>query len=254
MEEIEITTEKSFKIELETDKNNTYSITINLNNNWINISGEQINNIFHKTFFGKFSSDEINEFEYFIQFGSLSEIFDEIKLRLSNNRIILKEDNNILQIKVPLPSQKSKEIVFELKNITKNKDETINEIMKLITQLKKECNELKHQNNIFQNDIISLKNENVHLKNNITEMKEKIDILWKGRNRSKIINGNEIYYHHLINWLNPSKNMTMELLYRLSENGDKYSTFHQLCDNKGPTLTLFHVIDGNKVGIYTPLS
>ena len=30
--------------------------------------------------------------------------------------------------------------------------------------------------------------------------------------------------------------------------------FHELCDNKGPTLTLFHVEDGNKVGIYTPLS
>ena len=32
------------------------------------------------------------------------------------------------------------------------------------------------------------------------------------------------------------------------------STFHELCDNKGPTLTLFHVNDGNIVGIYTPLS
>ena len=30
--------------------------------------------------------------------------------------------------------------------------------------------------------------------------------------------------------------------------------FHELCDNKGPTLTLFHVSDGNIVGIYTPLS
>ena len=27
-----------------------------------------------------------------------------------------------------------------------------------------------------------------------------------------------------------------------------------ISDNKGPTLTLFHVNDGNKVGIYTPLS
>ena len=33
MEEIEINTEKTFKIESETDKNNKYSITFNLNNN-----------------------------------------------------------------------------------------------------------------------------------------------------------------------------------------------------------------------------
>ena len=52
---------------------------------------------------------------------------------------------------------------------------------------------------------------------------------------------------------NSIKKIKSELLYRLSEDEDKYSTFHQLCDNKGVNLTLFHVIDGNIVGIYTPL-
>ena len=85
-------------------------------------------------------------------------------------------------------------------------------------------------------------------------MKGMIDCLWKGRNSSKIINGNELYYQNIKTWINSSKNIKMKLLYRLSENGDEYSTFHQLCDNQGPTLTLFHVTDGNKVGIYTPLS
>ena len=40
----------------------------------------------------------------------------------------------------------------------------------------------------------------------------------------------------------------------MSDNGDQISKFHELCDNKGPTLSLFHVKDGNKVGIFTPLS
>ena len=74
------------------------------------------------------------------------------------------------------------------------------------------------------------------------------------KNISKIIDGNKKYYESLKNWINPSKNIKAELLYRLSENGDKYSTFHELCDNKGPTLTLFHIKNGNKIGIYTPLS
>ena len=55
-------------------------------------------------------------------------------------------------------------------------------------------------------------------------------------------------------WIKPSRKIRAELLYRLSENGDKFSTFHKLRDDKGPTLTLFHVNDGNIVGIYTPLS
>ena len=42
-------------------------------------------------------------------------------------------------------------------------------------------------------------------------------------------------------------------MYRLSEHGEQFSKFHELCDNKGPLLALYQVIDGNKVGIYTPL-
>jgi len=45
-----------------------------------------------------------------------------------------------------------------------------------------------------------------------------------------------------------------ELLYRLSRDGDKILRFHELCDNKGPTLTLFFSEDGNKGGIFTTLS
>ena len=52
----------------------------------------------------------------------------------------------------------------------------------------------------------------------------------------------------------PNKKIEGELLYRLSRDGDQISTFHLLCDNKGPTLTLFETIEGTKGGIYTPLS
>jgi len=89
-----------------------------------------------------------------------------------------------------------------------------------------------------------------------------LDILWKEKEErkkiydldSKIINGNEKCNESLKNWIDPARKIKAELLYRLSQNGENISTFHELCDNKGPTLTLFHVNDGNKVGIYTPLS
>jgi hypothetical protein len=53
-------------------------------------------------------------------------------------------------------------------------------------------------------------------------------------------------------WLNKD-NFKIECLYRLSRDGDHFSKFHELCDNQGPILTLFHTTDGNKVGFYTPL-
>ena len=73
-------------------------------------------------------------------------------------------------------------------------------------------------------------------------------------NYSKIIDNKE-YIDLIKNWINPNGNIIIsELLYRLSDNGEKVSKFHELCDNQGPTLTLFHVNDENKVGIYTPSS
>ena len=331
MEEIQLTPEKSFQIELSSDKNNSYSLEFNLNN-YIEITANQINNIIHKSYSNKYSFEEIRETKYFLQFDTLDEILEEIKDRIYNNKIILKEDDNNLILNIPLPSSKNKEIIFELKPVIKSSNDRLNELTDLIMklnmeinniknveianlnkenkhlneeneQIKKEINYiknkelqlinsneqiinnvnfLKNENNQLKNDInllkkevgklkndnnqmkdssIQLKNENMQLKKEVTELNEKLNILWSWRENmriknldSKIINDNKEYNESLKNWINPSRKIKAELLYRLSENGDKFSTFHELCDNKGPTLTLFHVNDGNIVGIYTPLS
>ena len=39
-------------------------------------------------------------------------------------------------------------------------------------------------------------------------------------------------------WINPQNELKTELLYRMSKDGESYDDFHNLCDNKGPTLTL----------------
>ena len=90
---------------------------------------------------------------------------------------------------------------------------------------------------------------------NYINNKESIKNLYiKNLNNSLIINNNNDYNKLIKEWINPNKKIEAELLYRLSRDGDQISTFHQLCDNKGPTLTLFYTQDGNKGGIYTPLS
>ena len=290
-EEIEINSEKSFQIELSSDKNNSYSIEFNLNN-YIEIIANQINNIIHKSYSNKYSFEGIREAKYFLQFDNLDEILDEIKDRIDNNKIILKENDNILILNIPLPDDQ--EIIFELNPIIKNNNDRLDELTDLIiklnteinnikdeeianlkreindmkekevlltndnTQLKNDINLLKKENNQLNKDNAQLKNNETQLKEEITELKEKLNILWETRRYitnldSKIINENKEYNESLKNWIDPSKKIKAELLYRLSENGDDKKTFHELCDNKGPTLTLFHVNDGNIIGIYTPL-
>ena len=71
---------------------------------------------------------------------------------------------------------------------------------------------------------------------------------------SKIINNNYEYVNSIKNWINSKERINIELLYRLSNNGEEFSTFHELCDNKGTTLTLFQIKDGDKIGFFTPSS
>ena len=215
---------------------------------------------------------------YFLQYDSINEIFEEIKDRIYDNKSTLIEKENNLIIEIIFP--KNNKTIFELKSNINNNIENYNKLTDIIIKLNEEMNNikneivnlknnevaLKNEINQLKNENIQLNNENIQLKNNesklenkIIELKEKLNILWEENKiinnlDSKIINGNERYNENLKNWINPSKKIKAKLLYRLSENGDKFSTFHKLCDNKGPTLTLFHVNDGNIVGIYTPLS
>ena len=49
----------------------------------------------------------------------------------------------------------------------------------------------------------------------------------------------------LKNWINPEIKIKSELLYRMSRDGIETKTFHNLCDNKGPTIILIKLTDDN---------
>ena len=129
-----------------------------------------------------------------------------------------------------------------------------------MNELKNNYNKEIHEN---KKEIKSLKNEKHNQNNEIKKLKEQMKSMLKHieskeniseLKNSLIINNNIEYYKSIKNWINPDKKIKGELLYRLSIDGDQISTFHLLCDNKGPTLTLFETKEGNKGGIYTPLS
>lgn len=66
---------------------------------------------------------------------------------------------------------------------------------------------------------------------------------------SFIINSN-YYNSSLKSWINSKSKISANLLYRLTRDGPEISTFHKLCDNKGPTLILFQIKEGDKVGFF----
>ncbi|XP_074607729.1 uncharacterized protein LOC141860505 isoform X2 [Acropora palmata] len=73
---------------------------------------------------------------------------------------------------------------------------------------------------------------------------------------SVIIGGNQTYFDLLSNWLNPvaQSNGQWILCWRASLHGWASSTFHSLCNNKGPTVSLIRDTKNNVFGGYASKS
>ena len=70
---------------------------------------------------------------------------------------------------------------------------------------------------------------------------------------SLIVKSNNLFLEKVKKKINSSKEIKATLLYRKSKDGDSVKSFHNLCDNKGPTLTLIESSTGFIIGGYTPL-
>ena len=108
-----------------------------------------------------------------------------------------------------------------------------------------------------------LKNLNQKIKSNYYNIEEKINFLYEYikkkegysdtvLKKSKLINDKQIEL--IQNWISPKKYFKCKLIYDAKENGDKLSTYHSLCDNKGPTLTIFTTSDNLTLGGYLSVS
>ena len=249
-----------FKLEIEINSNKNNPFTLNFNADTydnLSIQAKQKNDLFHKSFYNNIPITKIKENKYFSLFDDLKEICNELSERIKSNGLKLIENLNNVIIIISLPISKIKEIAFELNEDKINEKENYNDLKNLILKMqeeinenKKEIKELKSLTDIQNNEINELKEQMKALVNNINNK----DLIIENLNGSLIIDNNNDYNKLLKNWINPNKNIKAELLYRLSKDGEKISTFHKLCDNKGPTLTLFNTEDNIKGGIYTPLS
>ena len=74
---------------------------------------------------------------------------------------------------------------------------------------------------------------------------------------SSILNNNINEQELIINWIKEKTNKNdfkFKLIYKMSEKGTNCKTFHEYCDNKGPTLILIETTTNRKFGGFTPLN
>ena len=201
-----------------------------------------------------FSVREIQQNKYFYQFDNLKEICDELSIRISKDKMSINEGINSITISIYLPSSKIKEIIFQLKENDNYDKELIQGFMGILDKQKQEIiylqNKLNKIKNFFYYFVYALSLLILFLSIIFYFYNHK-KIYYISNLNSLIINGNNNYNHYIKNWISPNLKIKANLLYRLSKDGPEISTFHQLCDNKGPaTLVLFYLKNEEKVGFF----
>ena len=240
----------------------------------INYLEELLNNIEEKINQLKINMDKLNEEKEELKL-KIQKIFTKMR-----NIINEREDKLLLEV-----DKKFDETYFNEKRI--------NEFQKLPNKIKisLEKGKLIEQEWNDENKLCSCINDCINIENNIKNACDVNDSLKKSREEknnkldfypndekeinkilgpissfgkifnkltlffdSKIINKNEEYIQNIKKWFTNKNQFITELLYRKTDNGDSYNTFHQLCDNKGPTIILIEGTEGFIIGGYTPLS
>ena len=196
-------------------------------------------------------------------FNKICELFKGKKINeiLEEEKIIFEHKGDFTNFSLEIPIKENKDI-----NIL------INNLYKIVKELKNENNELKNKQEKTEKEIEELKKENNILKNKqektekeIEEIKKIINTIKEKEEKEKErIKNNDLYKSTIIkdeeeikllsDWINENKEKKFKLLYKLSLDGDSIETFHKKCDNKGPTLIIIKTTKNYIFGGYNPIS
>ena len=242
---------KELSLEISSSTKIKYFLLFTCYQSYLNINLKTMNNLQEIEFEENFSLDKIKTIsKYFLICESTIDVISSIEPNLKQSKII--EENNALKLIISLNHPLCKEAIFILPEKIKLFNQT--ELYYIISELKKDN---QNQKKIIKN----LENNVYNLTEKVKNLENKIEQLQKRNTEnhdsmdSKIIKNDFEKEKAIKNWIDPfNKNIKFELLFRKSRDGSSCQTFHQYCDNKGPTLTLVETTKGYKFGGYTPFS
>ena len=169
----------------------------------------------------------------------------EIINDLVSNAILLNKKIEDQNQKIEEQNQKLDEQNQKIEEQRKKEEEQ----NKKINQLEIKVMNMEEQNKKIKDELKeTLKNEIMKELKNEKEKDTHINITPITNSKSKII-----YYElfkQLNNWINPSKSLNFELIFKASINGNSAFNFHKYCDGKGPTVTIVKGKNGHIFGGY----
>ena len=249
----------SLETEATTEDSVKYEIKISNEENKLSLSTSYKKGLITNEYFSSYELSKLTENKRF-NFQNIDEYFLFLKDLLDNNKLLklnnkIKKVDNILYFEIPARLGIIKELKFEIKEKElnerkkqKNKKEKMNTIYLENEELKKKVEELKLENEEIKK-ILEETQKKIEEKG--IKQIQRIKNLFKD---SAIVKNDE---KKMINdWIDPynEKNITSELLFRTSVDGDNSNTFHNKCNNKGPTIAFIKTTSGRRIGGFTMIS
>ena len=237
------------------DKN--YKLDFNQKNNNLIISCIEVNSLPLNKYGGVFSKNSLEKLSrFFLLFDSIEDSFPELINKLEKKEISIFVTDDFFQLTFKINIMNCKDFTLEL---TKRKDDLNSSVQSLCTtviQLKDDNRRLEKENSQFRNEIYELKTEIDNLKKDMKLIKEILfpvkeeDKYKEILSESKIIKSIE-EKKLIMNWIKPNTEIKFTLLYQVTRDGDRISTFFSKVLNKSPTLVLVKSAIGNKFGGFT---
>ena len=201
--------------------------------------------------------------KFYLPYESIEEIKQYISSLILNNS--QKNTNNLISIKrdslfleIPAPLGKANALFFELKQnfnyIIENLSKDLTKLSSEFIDMRKEIDNMKKD---YETRIKFLENENKNKSIEIKNLKEKLN---KEEGISDLSNSDIILLderENIIKMINPEadlNNFSFKLIFKASVDGNLPNAFHNLCDNKGPTIIFIKINNGKRIGGYTSVS
>ena len=230
-------------------KERKFNLKLSLNSNKIIFLIEELNTIPPLIFEKSFTKEELEKIsQIFKIFNDIKEAFEKIS-EILNSKTFESEINE-QEIKIIY-----KNVFAEFSFIIPIKENQ--DLNQLIRNLYSIIKDLKKQNESNNEEIKNLKDEIKEIKNKLLPLKEEKDIEEKEKEenffyQSTILTSKE-EKELISNWIKENTKKKFKLLYRASKDGDLIKTFHEKCDNKGPTVMIIKTNTGFRFGGYNPL-
>ena len=185
-------------------------------------------------------------------FDDVSELLPELKKRIEEKKIRIKVDENLLDIFFNVEILNINEFCLQLKKKEEDLKSVVNGLCSIINELKNKIKDLEEEKIKQNNKINELQNEIKIIKEKLLPLKEEKEKEEKIENfkESKIIKNAEEKIM-VANQVKPNSKIKFKLLYQVSRDGDRTSTFHNKVKGIAQTLTLVKTKAGYKCGGYT---